>query len=189
MAEHQSPVDIPADAPVHHDGLELRYRPTPCVIAANPGAVQVDCASESEAVLEGRTYALQQFHFHCPSEHTISGRQYRGALHLVHESDDAGLAVISVMLAPGPSVPALEPLIAALSGAPTSTIDPAGLVPADLGHVRYDGSLTTPPYIEGVAWYVLTTPLTAGEDQLAALEAVHRGNNRPVQPLNEREFL
>jgi carbonic anhydrase len=75
-----------------------------------------------------------------------------------------------------------------LEGAGPPTIDPAALVPDERTHVRYDGSLTVPPYTEGVAWYVLTTPATLSAEQLRALEAVHRGNNRELQPLHDRAF-
>lgn len=43
MAERRSPVDVPADAPVHWEGLPLDYRPTALRIGENPYALQVDC--------------------------------------------------------------------------------------------------------------------------------------------------
>ena len=186
---HQSPVDIPADAPVHAEGLILDYHPVPCTIAANPSAIQVDCPAGSYAELEGTRYALAQFHLHCPSEHTFGGAHAPAALHLVHGSTDSELAVVSVVFEVGPANPALDPLIAALGGTePARKIDPAGLLPDDRSYVAYEGSLTTPPYTEGVRWRVLVNASTMSAVQLAALEAVHRGNIRPLQPLNDRSF-
>lgn len=51
----------------------------------------------------------------------------------------------------------------------------------------YDGSLTTPPCAEGVAWFVMRERRTVSSEQLAALSEIVGGeNNRPVQPLNGR---
>jgi carbonic anhydrase len=55
--------------------------------------------------------------------------------------------------------------------------------------VAYDGSLTTPPFTEGVAWRVLVRSNTLSAAQLAALRAVHDGNARPVQPMGARTFF
>ncbi len=186
---HQSPVDIPATAPIHREGLVLHYQPVPCTIAANPSAIQVDCPAGSYAELEGTRYALAQFHLHCPSEHTFDGAHSPMALHLVHATPEAALAVVTVLFEVGPANAALDALIAALEGAePSQAIDPAGLLPDDRAYVAYEGSLTTPPYTEGVQWRLLVRPNTLSTAQLTALEAVHQGNNRPVQPLNDRHF-
>ena len=53
MADRQSPVDIPPQAPLHGDGLELRYGRIPLVLGDNPGAVQVDCTCETAAIIDG----------------------------------------------------------------------------------------------------------------------------------------
>jgi carbonic anhydrase len=85
--------------------------------------------------------------------------------------------------------PALGAFIAALDGgdAPAS-IDLRSLVPRDRAHVAYEGSLTTPPYTEGVAWRVLVRPSTLSAAQLSSLRAVHDGNARPIQPMGDRHF-
>jgi len=60
---------------------------------------------------------------------------------------------------------------------------------------HYDGSFTTPPCTEGVKWWVLEEPVKISWAQLDAFEAHGwgnanyrngEGNNRIVQPLNER---
>ncbi|MEX1343477.1 MAG: carbonic anhydrase family protein [Candidatus Limnocylindrales bacterium] len=63
------------------------------------------------------------------------------------------------------------------------------LLPSDLGHVAYEGSLTTPLHTEGVAWRVLVRPGTISGEQLDALRLVHDGNARRVQPMGQRRFL
>ena len=64
-------------------------------------------------------------------------------------------------------------------------VDLATLLPATLDHVRYDGSLTTPPCTEGVSWAVLSTPVTMSAEQLAVL-AGGGDTARPVQELGDR---
>ena len=51
------------------------------------------------------------------------------------------------------------------------------------------GSFTTPPCTEGVKWFILSTPVELSSEQIDAFRAIYDGNNRPVQPLNDREFL
>ena len=66
-------------------------------------------------------------------------------------------------------------------------IDPGGYVPGSRAHFRYDGSLTTPPCSEGIAWHVLRETRTASREQVDRLRAIGGGpTNRPVQPLGGR---
>lgn len=97
---------------------------------------------------------------------------------------DAGAAsaligqVLASVPAPGEEVALDEP------------VDASDLLPEYLMAYRYPGSLTTPPCSEGVTWSVLVQPITWTVDQIEALESFFvEENNRPVQPLNERELL
>jgi carbonic anhydrase len=189
MAEGQSPVDIPPGAPVRRVGLELRYGSIPLLLGREPTAVHVDNSGEMAAVIEGHSFALAQVHMHCPSEHTFSGTHTPMELHLVHQSHEGRVAVVGITFVEGRANPGLDAIIAALDrdDAPP-TLDLRALVPADHAHVAYDGSLTTPPFTEGVAWRVLVRPGTLSSAQLGALQAVHGRNARPVQPMGERTF-
>jgi len=60
------------------------------------------------------------------------------------------------------------------------------LLPHSLKSYRYDGSLTTPPCSEGVKWIVMTSPIQLSAEQIGRFTALIKGNNRPVQPLNNR---
>lgn len=188
--ERQSPVDIPSSAPIHRDGLELHYGPIPLVLGENPGAVQVDNTAAAGAVLDGQAHGLQQFHLHCPGEHTFGGARAPMELHLVHQSAAGELAVVGVTFVEGRENPVLEAVIDALAGKPPGVpIDLLGLVPEDRAYVAYDGSLTMPPYSEGVSWRVLLRPNTLSAAQLVSLQAARPANARPLQPMNERRFL
>jgi len=69
------------------------------------------------------------------------------------------------------------------------TLNVLDLLPGAKHTYRYTGSLTTPPCSEGVKWFVLTTPIEMSHSQIAAFKAILYGNNRPFQPLNDRELL
>ncbi len=131
---------------------------------------------EMAAVIEGRSFGLAQVHMHCPSEHTFSGSHTPMELHLVHQSHDGQVAVIGVTFVEGRANAGLAAIIAALDDDdPPATLDLRTLVPADHAHVAYEGSLTTPPFTEGVAWRVLIRANTLSLAQLDALRTVHDG--------------
>jgi carbonic anhydrase len=62
------------------------------------------------------------------------------------------------------------------------------LVPADLGYFHYMGSLTAPPCSEAVTWFVLKTPMTISQEQLAVFAKLYPHNARPIQPTNGRKI-
>ncbi|CAN5595781.1 carbonic anhydrase family protein [soil metagenome] len=192
----QSPVDIPADAPVRAEDVAYDYQPSALTIADNGHAIQVDYDEGSSVVIGDASYHLRQFHFHSPSEHTLDGDPADMELHLVHASDEGALAVIGVLLVEGtPANTALEPIWAHLPDAPGPAtliegvlVDAADLLPDDRSYYAYPGSLTTPPCLEGVTWHVLAEPLELSAEQLATFRELHDGTNRPVQPLDDRTF-
>lgn len=66
----------------------------------------------------------------------------------------------------------------------------AGLFPADstTRFYTYEGSLTTPPCYESVAWHLAATKQTLSIEQFIAINRLHTSstNNRPIQPTNAR---
>ncbi|OQS06243.1 hypothetical protein THRCLA_20415, partial [Thraustotheca clavata] len=59
---------------------------------------------------------------------------------------------------------------------------------SDTEFYRYPGSLTTPPYSEGVEWTVVREIQKMSKSQLQAYTKKMPGENiRPVQPLNDRK--
>ncbi|RME46322.1 MAG: carbonic anhydrase family protein [Caldilineae bacterium] len=192
----QSPVDIPASAPINAANIVFNYQPTALNIVNNGHTIQVNYDEGSSMQVEGKTYNLLQFHFHAPSEHTLDGQYSDMEMHLVHQSADGEYAVVGVMLKRGAENPAYAPVMNNLpptEGEPETisgvSVNAADLLPADQSYYRYNGSFTTPPCTEGVKWFVLTAPVELSDAQVSAFEQIYSGNYRPVQPLNNRTFL
>lgn len=193
----QSPVDVPADAPVNPDDVGYAYAETAVNIVNNGHAIQVNVdEGSSTAEIDGTAYMLQQFHFHSLSEHTLAGENMAMEMHLVHADADGNNAVISALIVEGEENPAFAPVwenMPAEEGDPVTIegvfVNPSDLLPEDRSYYHYMGSLTTPACTEGVNWHILTQPIELSADQLATFRAIHDGTNRPIQPMNGREFL
>ena len=192
----QSPIDLADASPKRSPKVIFNYRSSPLTVVNNGHTVQVNYAEGSSIGIEGTSYQLLQFHFHSPSEHTLSGESLEMEMHLVHQNADSGeLAVVGALVRRGSENAALAPVwenIPAAAGEPRRvdgvSINAEDLLPSERLFYRYDGSLTTPPCSEGVKWFVLTTPIEMSAAQIETFRSVINGNNRPVQPLNEREL-
>jgi carbonic anhydrase len=188
----QSPVDIGAASTGALPSLAIRYQETRITVLNNGHTIQVNYDPGSTIVVDGISYQLIQFHFHTPSEHTISGKAAAAELHLVHRNANGALAVIGVLVKRGPESPALAPLwkhLPAVEGPAhrvNGRINALDLLPAQRTTYRYDGSLTTPPCSEGVKWLVMTSPITMSDEQLASLTSIIHTDSRPVQSLDGR---
>lgn len=191
----QSPIDLANALNANVDA------PHPHWVAAHGGTVvnnghtiQVDVGNGGGVTLNGKDYALKQFHFHHPSEHTIDGKQFPLEAHFVHTSKDGDLAVVGVMFEEGAANPNLDAIWATAPGregkaAVAFDIDVTKFLPAKSPAYRYEGSLTTPPCSETVHWTVMADPQTASSGQIAAFSTLFPWNARPVQPLNRRYVL
>jgi carbonic anhydrase len=137
-------------------------------------------------------YRLVQFHWHIPAEHEVDGVRYPMEMHLVHNGADGSTLVVGVFLRAGAANAILAPMFSQLppqSGghASVSGINIAALIPRHDESARYTGSLTTPPFTEGVHWIVLVPPIELSHSEIAEFGALFpEGNAREVQPLNGR---
>lgn len=194
---HQSPIDLVNPTPVELSAIIFNYQPASVNICNTGNTIQVAYRNKGNWIeIDETKYHLLQFHFHAPSEHRVVGELSDMEMHLVHESEDGTLAVIGVLIKSGSTYTAFDsfwhliPSIACeseqVSGIVLNAFD---LLPSSKNTYRYDGSLTTPPCSEGVKWIVMTTPIEMSHSQIAAFKAIFDGNNRPVQPLNDRELL
>ena len=76
----------PRPSPRSLAGLDIAYQPMKLRIINNGHTIQVNAAPGSSCVIGGTSYELQQFHFHHPSEHLLSGKPFDLECHLVHRS-------------------------------------------------------------------------------------------------------
>jgi carbonic anhydrase len=193
---NQSPIDLSNLIEADLKPLKFEYKTGVAEIVNNGHAVQVNYATGSFVTVDGRTFELQQFHFHSPSENRIKGRQFPLEGHLVHADKDGNLAVIAVMFEEGAANPLLTNLWQMMPAkvgekiALPADLSVAQMLPSDRDYYRYNGSLTTPPCTEGVWWLVLKRPATVSKEQVLQFsKALGFANNRPVQPVNARPVL
>lgn len=148
--------------------------------------VMADVGSGGTLIVESRPFTLEQFHFHAPSEHVIDGKHADCEIHFVTRSRDQYAAVGILIVEGDPATGSLGSIIEALGTVASGTTTAIDLgVLAALGHtptLRYEGSLTMPPFTEGVVWLIEAHPMTASPEQIASLQARYSGNNHPLQP-------
>ncbi|MCC7405122.1 MAG: carbonic anhydrase family protein [Bdellovibrionales bacterium] len=191
----QSPVDLKWSKPAQGRKLDFKLQPSRLRLVDNGHTIQANIDSGSQLSIGGEVYDLVQIHFHSPSEHTLSGKQFPMELHMVHKSPSGKLAVVGRMMKVGAKEnPLIGKLWANLPKDKSSEVEVAGttlevaeFLPKSLTYYNYAGSLTTPPCTQGVDWNVLNTPLEISKAQLEAFKAIYPNNSRPVQALNGRK--
>ena len=200
--QQQSPINLDIDPKPMAGAITpviVNYSAAPVTLQDTGRTLQVNYPRGNTILLDGEAYHLLQFHFHTPSEHTLASQPAPMEIHLVHQSDEGNLAVLSVMVQQGQPHPRLAAL---WQQAPSSIeqrptightiptqpllLNPGDLLPSDPTALTYVGSLTTPPCREGVRWYVMATPITASDDQMAEVFRRYGANARSIQPRHDR---
>lgn len=167
--------------------------------------IQVDFKEGSTCMVNGKTYASKQFHFHTPSEHLIDGMTFPMEMHIVNVLNDSNNAnkpsylVLTVLFKMGAEnkfideflnkIPKEEGEKNALQAGEVKLDDLfSQFVGNDIkSYYSYKGSLTTPPFTESVQWVILKHVVEASEDQIAAIEKLEGNNARHVQAINNRK--
>ncbi|MGH7630752.1 MAG: carbonic anhydrase [Gemmatimonadales bacterium] len=203
----QSPIDIRADDATsvsrqEVSALKFRYDRRADLVVVNTGSpdefatVRADVApGDAELRTGDRVFHLLQFHWHTPAEHEIEGERGPLEMHLVHRAADGGLMVVGVLVREGAAHAELARIFDDLPEPPGAQeeierFNLARLLPHDRESFRYHGSLTTPPFTEGVSWVVLAQPIEMSAAQIEAFrELFEEGNSREVQPLNGRTII
>ena len=124
--------------------------------------IRATLLDDASLELGGKRYALLQFHWHIASEHLRNGKTFPMEMHLVHQADDGELLVVAVWIESGRRNLALAPVFDQLPvpGTPRdATVSLGRLLPRHTTSFRYEGSLTTPPFTEGVNWIVMAEPI------------------------------
>lgn len=196
IGKNQSPVNIRGTLKAHHSKPHLTFGQGEQQIINNGHTIQINVGEGNTLSLDDKTFVLQQFHFHTPSENEINGKQFPMEAHFVYQDKDNSLVVLALMFNEGKANPQLEkawlqmPAKADQAATLVQSVDINALLPEDTGGYRFSGSLTTPPCSEGVVWIVLEQPVSASAEQIRLLRSVlQHANNRPVQPLNGRIII
>lgn len=190
----QSPIDIHQAVPLPVSFTAHRYRSVPVSVINNGHTIYVDVPPANYLIVQGKSYELQQFHFHAPSEHALQGRRADMVVHMVHKAPDGEIAVVAVPMVIGHDPNRLISIIwetvptqLGRSARPWKRINPARLLPHDRDrYYTYTGSLTTPPCTEGVRWLVMTEPITVTAGQVARFKELIGPNTRSLQAINGR---
>jgi carbonic anhydrase len=160
----------------------------------NGHTIQLSFAGGDTLHMGDRRYALQQFHFHHPSEHLLEGKRFAMEAHFVHAADDS-LAVVAVLMVAGKPNAVFKKIVSTmpLEEGPAipadPAIDPSRLLPAQRVYYHYEGSLTTPPCSETVDWIVLAHSIEVDETDIMRFAKLYPMNARPVQKRDRRFIL
>ena len=146
--QSQSPVDIANTVPGSETMLlKMLFPPAALKIAHhehvadginNGHTIQINYEGADTLTIANDQYALVQYHFHNPSEHTIKGQHFPMEMHLVHKAANGKLAVVGVLIEEGAHNAAFDPIWANLptqKGVETHyqavTVDVDALLPRD----------------------------------------------------------
>lgn len=189
---NQSPIDITKTITADLATLQFDYKSHGTEIVNNGHTLQINVGPDSWIRAGGENFQLMQLHFHSPSEHQVNGEKFPLEGHLVHQNASGALAVVSILFRTGEWNTDLAQIGAAAPEA-INKPEPIDLDFADLdlyrnheSYYQYNGSLTTPPCTEGVAWYVLKNPGHIAAEQAVSFVALIGEDARGPQPINAR---
>ncbi|MGH8127829.1 MAG: carbonic anhydrase [Gammaproteobacteria bacterium] len=192
----QSPINLVDSVEADSPAVQFNYKAGATQVVHGEYSVELLFGADNGMDIEGRTFALRNVHFHVPGEHRIEGREYLLEAHAVHASEAGDIAVVAVLFEPGAAHSAFEKFLSLLplrKGERKSLeveLSATAFLPSNPACYRYSGSLTTPPYSEGVSWFVMRETLTLSQAQAEALRrTVGKDNNRPLQALNGRRVI
>uniref|UniRef100_A0A8C0QV68 Carbonic anhydrase n=1 Tax=Canis lupus dingo TaxID=286419 RepID=A0A8C0QV68_CANLU len=153
----------------------------------------------SEHTVDDRAYPAE---LHLVHWNSVKYQNYKEAI-----MGENGVAVIGVFLqvillrhdSPRELVEVLPEIKHKGARATMGPFQPSCLLPTCRDYWTYPGSLTTPPLTESVTWIIQKQPIEVAPNQLAAFrtllfsalgeeEQMMVNNNRPVQPLMNREI-
>ncbi|GBF87219.1 carbonic anhydrase [Aphanothece sacrum FPU3] len=196
IGNEQSPIDLRSAIKSELQPIEISYQNIPLRLINNGHTIQVNSNPGNYLILDQTKFELLQFHFHHPSEHTITGEKYPMEIHFVHKNEQGLLAVVGVFLKEGAENKILEPIWKAMPNHKSSekiikevALSMTELLPTNSNSYRYFGSLTTPPCSEIVNWVVFQEPIEISSAQINQFRQIFPLNARPIQPLNRRFLL
>ena len=190
----QSPIDLKGAVSAAPDHIKIDWKAQPFDLLNNGHTLQANAEPGSMLMLGKESYGLLQFHFHGPSEHALNGQRAAMEAHFVHSQPGGRLAVIGVLMKAGKKNAAFATF---MEQAPkkegesklAKPLNANAFLPARRAFFRYEGSLTTPPCSEVVAWNVFEMPIEVAQADIDAFHALFAMNARPLQAVNRRFLL
>ncbi len=197
--EKQSPINILTEEVKIVDGspIDFHYTNTNFTIKRVENSVHLFPHEHNQYVtFRDEKYTLQAFHAHMPSEHHLDGESYPIEWHFVHENARGEKLVIGAFMEVGTNISidltnvrrAFPEVFKEFGIERELTLNVCDFLPEEKAFFSYEGSLTTPPTVEGVTWIVLKNRRVFGHVAHKALEKVIGGTNRPIQELNGRQI-
>ena len=191
----QSPIDLVWHKPMKPNPLNMSYKEGNATIINTGYTFRIEMTPQSQITFNGMDYLLEKIEFRSGSEHTLSGNKLPMELQFYHRSPN-GLkqAIISLFVITGRGSAWFDSLWEKTQNLPefkssaSFRFNPDQLIPPRKTFYQYEGSLTHPPCLEGVQWFVFNTPLQLSKEQIAMFRNLFNKNNRPVQPLNGRQI-
>ncbi|KAE8371603.1 putative carbonic anhydrase [Aspergillus bertholletiae] len=195
QGKNQSPINIESDTVsyVTPDSIEFSIPPVDGVRFENLGTGLEVVLANGTFVAKNQSYALAQFHFHTPSEHRLNEEYFPIEVHFVFENSAGNIAVVGFLFQlseHGYSIPVFDSIFNKVDDISTAgSFTKIG--PLDFSDIptylykhdiyQYSGSLTTPPCLEGITWFVSAEPLPLTVQSYNKLKKVLRFNARYTQ--------
>lgn len=190
----QSPINVTTPGEKKEHSLKFKYVSSHEVVENLGHTVELLYDKGSEVAFDGKTYRLVQFHFHTPSEHKINADEFPMEVHMVHRGADSTYLVVALLFQQGEENAFLKTFIPDIPKQVGDTTESkkelnlTNLFPKDERFYTYSGSLTTPPYTEGVRWIIFRQPVTCSKEQIAVFKKIEGFNARNLQPMNLRRI-
>lgn len=154
-------------------------------------------AAPNYLLFNNQQYDFVEFHFHDTSEHTINGFADSMEIHLIHQNKQTGAyVVVGILISKGNQPNAVLSTIWNNFPKPGDYTPQTLPVPVNVGGIinytetdgyyTYVGSLTTPPYTEGLAWVVMKKRLVLTGEQIKKFQEYYKYNSHPLQKINNR---
>lgn len=198
QGQAQSPINFQKSTVIKSDAADLRfdYHSGEAKVVHRGHTLEMPMPTGNLLWLGNSRYTLVSIDLHSPSEHRFNSESYPLEVHLVHKNATGEVAVVALFFDFGLHQAALEPFLQAPPLAEGEVahwhkpFNPKRLLPPNPVHYRYLGSLTVPPCVEEVKWFVLRMPRSVSSEQIERFQTlVNAPNNRPIQPLNGRTIL
>lgn len=194
--KQQSPIDINSKQTRTTKLPELKfdYRRDRILTLNNGHTIQHNESPGSFLHVGDDKFALEQFHVHTPSEHTIDGKHFDMEIHFVHKSKSGEVAVVGVLVHGDEKSELDFPLYSDLPSKPDENVsrdeteNPSDFLPQSREYFSYTGSFTTPPCTEDIRWIVMKQTIGVQPKLIERFATILKANNRPVQKLNDRDI-